>query len=110
MIDRDQLHLVEIRDFAQFLRDTHFVLPVHRLQCLARNLHVFVVIHRKIAAIARGRAQRRHAEHVGDESEFGSIPREDHGARAGEALRFREFDGLVDGLLRLILDQPVGPT
>jgi hypothetical protein len=101
MIHRDQLHLIEIGNFAQFLGDADFVAPVHRLQRLARNLHVFVVIHREITAIARSRAQRRYAEHVRNEAEL--LPPSQvkiMGQEPDSRCCFLVFDGLVDGLLR----------
>src|ERR1035438_7175033 len=52
--------------------------------------------------VARGCAQRRHSKHIRDEAELTAIPGEDHGAGAGEALRFLILDGFVDGLLRLV--------
>src|ERR1035438_10402518 len=109
MVDRDELHLVEIGNLAQLFGDADFIAPIHGLQRLAGNLHVFVVIDGEVTAIARGCAQRRHSKHIRDEAELTAIPGEDYGAGAGEALRFLILDGFVDGLLRLVLDQAVGP-
>ncbi len=67
MVHGDELDLIEIRHLAQFLGDADFVLPVHRGQRRAGNRHVLVVIHGEIGAFAIARAQRSHAQHIGDE-------------------------------------------
>jgi len=67
----------------------HAIAPVVGRECRARNLDVLVVIYRKILPVARTRAQRRHTQHVGDELKSLAVPREDHRARAGKPVRFR---------------------
>ena len=64
-----QLNLIEVGNLAQFLGDADFVCAVARLQRLAGNRDVLVVIHGEVLAVARTGAQRRDAQHVGDELE-----------------------------------------
>ena len=70
--------------------------PSRGFERLAGDRHVLVVVHREVLAVAGTRAQRRHAQHVGDELEALAVPGEDHGAGAGEARRF------LDSVRRLL--------
>src|ERR1700728_922970 len=73
------------------------------------DLHVLGVIHGEVASIAIASAERRYAQNIGNELELAAVPGPDHGARAGEALRFLINMRLVCGLPDFVLDQPVGP-
>ena len=73
--------LVEIGYLAQLLGNPDLVVIVfHGRQGLARDLHVLVVIHREVLAVAGTGAQRRHTQHVGNVLKLLPIPGEDHGA------------------------------
>ena len=66
------------------------------------------MIDREVVAIARTGAERSDAENVGNELILVAVPGEDHGAGAGEALRFRNGERF-QFLMRLILNEAVGP-
>ena len=51
MIDRDQLQVVNIGDFAELFGDTDAVLAIHGHERLAGDLNVLVVIDREVIAI-----------------------------------------------------------
>ena len=79
-------------------------------QGVARNLHVLVVIDREVRAVARARAERRDAEHVGDELIPAAVPREDHRARSGQPLRLLDTPPRwPTGCFSFVLNQPVRP-
>ncbi len=53
MIERDQLHLIQIRNLVQFFRNAHFVNAIALLKGAAGDLDVLVVIHGKVRAVAK---------------------------------------------------------
>ncbi len=58
MIERDQLHFVQIRNFVQFLRDVHLIRAILDVQRRARNLDVLIVINREVVSITGTGAER----------------------------------------------------
>ena len=52
MIHCDQLHLIEIGNFAQFFGDADFIFAVLRHACFPGDLHILVVIDREVIAVA----------------------------------------------------------
>jgi hypothetical protein len=95
--------------FAQLFGDAKVVAAIARHQRGGWNLHVLVMIHGKIAAIARARAERRHGEHVGEEFEAAPVPGENHRARAGQTRRFFIGYALPGGHGSHVLDHAVRP-
>src|SRR3569833_2397236 len=91
VIDRDQLHLIEVGNFVQFLRDVHLVFAVRRFQSRAGYLNVLVVIHGEVMTVARTGSERSNAKHIGYELEFLAVPGKDHRTRAGEPLRLGDY-------------------
>ena len=69
MVERQQLDLIDVGDLAQFLRHADLVSAIARRERFAGDGNVFLVIDREILAVAGARAQRRDAQHVGDELE-----------------------------------------
>jgi len=55
-------------------------MAIHRRERLSRNLHILVVIHRKVISVAGTRPQRRDAQNVDDELKLAAVPGENHGA------------------------------
>ncbi len=110
MINGLEPQLIEERDLRQLLGDADLVAVVHRPQRLARYLDELVVIHREVRTIAVRRAERRDTEHVGDEAEARAVPGPDQRAGTRQPLRFLVHIRLACELIRLILNQPVGPT
>ncbi len=83
---------------------------VQGLQRRAGDLHILFVIHREVTSIAIASAQRRHSQNIGNELELAPVPGPDHGAGAGQSLRFLIDMRLIRRLLHFILDQPVRPS
>ncbi len=109
MIDRQQLNLIDVRDLAELLSDPDIVLPVDHRERLPGNRHVLIMIHREVRALAVARAQRRDAQHVGDELHFASVPGPDHRTGSRQPLRFLIRVSVIGSLPGLVLNQTVRP-
>ena len=109
VVERHQLDLVDVGDLPQFLRHVDLEGAIARDERARGDGNVFLVIHRKILAVAGARAQRRYAQHVGDELVSLAVPREDHGARSGQARRFVHRHHAINRRLHFVLNQTVRP-
>src|SRR5262245_7123381 len=109
MVDRDQLHLIEVGHLAQLFRDADVVMPVALAQHAAGHPDILFVIGREVLALARTRAERSDTEYVGEESELMPVPRVDHRAGSGEPRLFLVLDDLAGDLLRFVLNETVRP-
>src|SRR5689334_2021644 len=103
MIQGNQLHLIEIRNFPQLFRDMDFKIAVPALQPVSWDLNVFAVIDGEVMAISAARPQGRNAQHISNEFKPVAIPSKDHGARTGKARLLFIGELLADRLMRFVL-------
>ncbi len=115
MVDHVEADAVEVGHLAQLLGELQLVDAVPRGELLAAHQHVLVVVGRYQHARRHGQAQRRDAEHVGDELVALAVPGVEERARAHQALGLEGVVGIgVAGAVtrrvaQVVLHHPVGP-
>ena len=87
MIHDDQFRRVEIKRFAQFLRDLHQIISVTRLeQRFVAQPYELVFVRLEETVVAQTQSRRRGAENVRDEPELRTRPQETREVRDGAVL------------------------
>jgi len=103
MIQCQQSNLIEVRNLSQLLGHADLVLAIAHLQGIARDRHVLVVVHREIPAVARTRAERRHAQYIGNKLKALPVPCEDHRTRTRKPRGLLDVHHSIHRHARLIL-------